>query len=216
MASCAHQTHSAAPPRPRTSVPGREAVPRAWWSGRHGTRYLLQETSRIVHRLRLQRVMAAAAAAVGSRAEATAQGAGVLVRCGVARGRCTYVTGRAGAREGSGRHRSERLPADIRGAPLHALCTLLHCRSARSRTDQHDSGGITAVPFLQLSFQPAPHACGPSRHDLRPHLYLTVYVLSAGEDTQVMILCSSCCCVCLVVRCLARTDRHFGCQRGVV
>jgi hypothetical protein len=121
VASCAHQTHSAAPPRPRTSVPGREAVPRAWWSGRHGTRYLLPETSRIVHRLRLQRVMAAAAAAVGSRAEATAQGAGVLVRCGVARGRCTYVTGRAGAREGSGRHRSERLPPEIRGVPLHVL-----------------------------------------------------------------------------------------------
>eukprot|EP01049_Picozoa_sp_SAG25_P008674 SAG25_NODE_802_length_5262_cov_30.348441_1_plen_182_part_00 len=171
------QPHSAAPP-PRTSVPGREAVPRAWWSGRHGTRYLPQETSRIVHRLRLQRVTAAVAAAAGSRAEATAQGAGVLVRCGVARGCCTYVASRAGVREGSGRHRSERLPADIRGAPLHALCTLLHCRSARSwrssRTDQHDSGGITAVPFLQLSFQPAPHACGPSWHELRLHVYLTV------------------------------------------
>eukprot|EP01047_Picozoa_sp_COSAG01_P004669 COSAG01_NODE_155_length_23814_cov_12.061343_4_plen_117_part_00 len=75
-----------------------------------------------MHRLRLQRVMAAAAAAVGSRAEAIAQGAGVLVRCGVARGRCTYVTGRVGAREGSGRHRSERLPPEIRGVPLHVLC----------------------------------------------------------------------------------------------
>ena len=58
----------------------------------------------------------------GSRTEATAQGAGVLVRCGVARGRCTYVTGRAGAREGSGRHRLERLPPEIRGVPLHVLC----------------------------------------------------------------------------------------------
>ena len=60
---CPH-SHTVPPPCPaRHTVPGREAVPRAWWSGRHGTRYLLQETSRIVHRLRLQRVMAAAATA---------------------------------------------------------------------------------------------------------------------------------------------------------
>jgi hypothetical protein len=55
-----HHVHTATecrPPRParqyRAARPCREAVPRAWWSGHHGTPYLPQETSRIVHRLEL-------------------------------------------------------------------------------------------------------------------------------------------------------------------
>jgi hypothetical protein len=60
-----------------------------------------------VYHLRLQQVTTVVAAAAGSCAEATAQGTGVLVRCGVARGCCTHAAGHTGAREESARHRSE-------------------------------------------------------------------------------------------------------------
>jgi hypothetical protein len=63
---------------------------------------------------------------------------------------------------------------------VSSVLALSDCQSARgchnSRADE--SGGVTAAFPLQLSHHYAPHACGLLWYELRPHMCVTVRVLS--------------------------------------
>ena len=110
-----------------------------------------------------------------------AQGSGVLTRCDDARGRGAQIVGRADVRGSGGRHRGAKLLAEIRMLSLRVLCVCVVALSAAcSRTTAALTSMMPAVSppsappgYLSVCSEP----CGPLRHELCPHLCVTVCVL---------------------------------------